>query len=49
MGDTLGDKAIEKRCKLLIILYLQRFFCGKNGMIMSMPGMLRTINNVLVR
>jgi hypothetical protein len=22
---------------------------GKNGLIMSMPGMLRTINNVLVR
>lgn len=31
MGDMLGDKTIEKRCKFLIILYLQRSFWRKGG------------------
>ena len=40
MGDTLGDKTIEKRCKFLIILYLQRFFSGKTGIRTLGPGKL---------
>lgn len=31
MGESLGDRPKGKRCKLLIIYYLQRLFSGKEG------------------